>query len=89
MAIIFDPKKSAANAAARGLSFEQVEDFDWSSALVVEDVRFTYPERRFQALGDLGGVLHMVVFAVIGDDIRVISLRRASRKERASYAEKA
>lgn len=89
MAIIFDPKKSAANAVARGLPFDKVEEFDWSSALVVEDMRFVYPERRFQALGDLGGVLRMVVFAVVDDDIRVISLRRASRKERASYAEKA
>jgi uncharacterized protein (DUF4415 family) len=36
-----------------------VEDFDWTGARIVEDVRFAYPEKRFQALGLLGGALHM------------------------------
>lgn len=34
--------------AERGLSFELVEEFEWDSALVIEDVRRDYGERRFQ-----------------------------------------
>lgn len=87
MEIIFDVKKSKANATARGLPFDMAEDFDWTSALIVEDLRFDYPERRYQALGKLRGVLHMLVFALVGRDVRVISLRRASRKERTKYGQ--
>lgn len=78
MTITFDRKKSEANAKARGLPFILVEGFDWTTALIVEDVRFAYPERRYQALGKIDEVLHMVVFTLVGGDIRVISLRRAS-----------
>ncbi len=89
MPIVFDQRKSEINAKVRALPFEMVEDFDWTSAAIIEDVRQAYPERRYQALGMLGGALHMVVYALIGADVRVISLRRASRKEREKYAKKA
>ncbi len=87
MAIVFDQRKSDTNEKRRGLPFEMVEAFGWNEAKIVEDIRFPYPERRFQALGMIGGILHMVVFTRVGDDIRVISLRRASRKERKNYGE--
>ena len=53
-------------------------DFDWSSALVVEDTREDYSERRYQALGFIGEHLHMLVFTPRDGAIHVISLRRAS-----------
>jgi uncharacterized DUF497 family protein len=51
----FDPAKNATNIASRGLPFELVEQLDWALALMEEDTRKAYGERRFQVLGFIGG----------------------------------
>ena len=81
MPISFDPRKNERNIAERGLSFELVEEFEWDSALVVEDVRRDYGERRFQALGMITGRLHALVFTPRAGLVHVISLRKANRRE--------
>lgn len=83
--IDYDQAKNARNVARRGLSFDLARDFDFGSALMVEDARKRYPERRFQALGYLGERLHMLVFSPIDGGIRVISLRRANPREVKRY----
>ena len=88
MKIEYDPAKSAKNARERGLPFELVEQFDWVTAEFSEDVRFSYPERRMVAVGFIGARLHFICFAQLDDVIRVISFRKASRKEIREYAEK-
>ncbi|MBE0472172.1 MAG: BrnT family toxin [Methyloprofundus sp.] len=89
MEITFDPAKCATNIKERGLSFELVADFDFSTALVLEDLRHAYPERRFQALGFLGYRLHMLIFSPIDGGIRVISLRKANKREVKHYEQAA
>jgi uncharacterized protein len=83
--ISFDAAKNEKNLALRGISFERAGDFDWSSALVVEDSRKDYGEQRFQALGFIGDRLHMLVFTPRGGDIHVISLRKANPREVKRY----
>lgn len=68
-----DPAKNDRNIAERGLSFELAHDFDWNSALVIEDARQDYSETRYQALGTIDGRLYMLVFTVRGEAIRVIT----------------
>lgn len=87
MDITYDPTKNDTNIADRGLSFELVRHFDWNSALVVEDTRRKYSESRFQALGKIDGRLHMVVFTVRDESLRIISLRKANSREVARYEE--
>lgn len=87
MDVGFDPAKDARNIASRGLSFARVVDFDWSSALVKEDTRRDYGERRFQALGLIDGRLHMLVFTPRTGLIHVISLRKANAREIRRYEE--
>ena len=81
MPISFDPQKNERNIALRGIPFEIVEDFEWDSALVVEDLRKDYGERRFQALGLIAGRLHALVFTPRAGLVHVISLRKANRRE--------
>ncbi|MGB7739324.1 MAG: BrnT family toxin [Steroidobacteraceae bacterium] len=81
MPISFDPRKNERNIAERGLSFELVEEFEWDSALVVEDARRDYGERRFQALGLIADRLHALVFTPRAGRVHVISLRKANRRE--------
>ncbi len=85
MDISFDPAKDGRNVATRGLSFMRVADFDWGSALILEDFRKDYGERRFQALGFIDGRLHMLVYTPRINRIHVISLRKANSREIQRY----
>lgn len=85
MDISFDVAKSDRNLATRGISFEQAADFEWDSALIVEDLRRAYDERRFQALGLIGSRLHVLVFTPRAGKVHVISLRKANKREVERY----
>ena len=85
MPVSFDPKKNERNIAERGLSFELVAGFEWGSALVVEDSRRDYGERRFQALGLIDGRPHALVFTPRVGRVHVISLRKANPREVKHY----
>jgi uncharacterized DUF497 family protein len=87
MRIEFDPAKSAWNKAERGLSFAVAADFDFASAIIWEDDRFAYPETRIIALGFIGIRLHVLCFTAITGGIRVISLRKANRREITRYGQ--
>ena len=85
VAISFDAAKNKRNIASRGISFEAAAEFEWDTALVVEDTRRDYGERRYQALGVIDGRLHMLVFTPRGGELHVISLRRAKLRENTRY----
>ncbi len=82
----FDPAKNASNIASRGLSFELVEQMEWATALMEEDTRKAYGERRFQVLGFIGERLHALVFKPREGKVHVISLRKANSREVKRYA---
>ena len=81
MPLSFDPQQNERNIAERGLPFALVEEFEWDSALVVEDTRGNYGERRFQALGLTVQRLHALVFTPRAGRFHVITLRKANRRE--------
>ena len=85
MRLTYDPAKDAHNVSTRGISFAAAADFEWSGALIVEDRRRDYGERRMRAMGYLDGRLHVVVFTDRADATHVISLRRANQRERTTY----
>lgn len=85
MEITFDPQKSERNLRERGLGFEMAADFDLISATFNVDTRKDYGEVRTRALGFIGDTLYALVFTMRGSVLRVISLRRANRKERNRY----
>jgi hypothetical protein len=85
MKITYDPAKYAANLRDRGLSFDQVAELDWASAVILEDTRQDYGERRFRVFGYLGERLHVLVFTPRGDAVHVISFRKANGREMKRY----
>ena len=87
MLIEFDPKKDASNLAKHGLSLVLAEQLDWDAALVWIDERFRYEELRMIALAPRTNTLYYVVFVERGEIRRIISLRRAERREVKHYAE--
>ncbi len=88
MRITFDPAKNARNIAERGLSFERVAELDWDTAVIAEDTRRDYGETRLLVMARLNGRLHTVVVTPRGDDLHVISFRKASKREVKRYGKK-
>ena len=85
MGITFDHSKNVKNIAERGLPFSMVADMDWSQAVILEDNRRDYGERRFRAFGVIDGRLYAVVFTPRGEDLHIISFRKANPREVKSY----
>ena len=84
----WDDKKCNSNLKNHKVDFSAVEGFDWQSALIIEDNRRDYGEIRYRAMGLIGSRLHALVFTTRGEKVRVISLRKANRREVKSYEEK-
>ena len=72
--ISFDPAKSRANFDSRGIAFDRVVLFEWSSAFILEDTRHDYGELRYQAMVLIGNRLHVLVFTPRDGRVHVISL---------------
>lgn len=87
MRIEFDPAKDEANQAKHGVSLVMAVALDWEAALVWVDDRFEYNEMRMIALAPNTGILYYVAFVDRGATRRIISLRRANRREVKHYAE--
>ena len=83
----FDPDKDEGNFEKHGLSLADADGFEWDAAVVREDRRKRYAEPRFEAKGYIGERLHVMVFCLRTDAVRVISLRKANPREVKSYAE--
>jgi uncharacterized DUF497 family protein len=82
----WDEEKTTLNLASRGLHFADAARFDWTTAQVFLDDRYDYGEERFRARGFLDGRLHILVYVLRNDRLRVISLRRANARECKRYA---
>ena len=87
MEIEFDTNKNAANIRLRGLSFERVVDFDFENAVYRQDSRRDYGEIRIRTLGFLDGRLHALVFTETAKGVRVISFRKANKREVKTYVQ--
>ncbi len=86
MRLGYDPQKNDRNIRERGLSFEQVPDLNWPTAIIRRDRRKDYGEDRLQALIEgFDAKLYVVVFTMRGDVLWVISFRRARERERGNY----
>lgn len=87
MQIEFDPEKDVINRAKHGISLSFAAELDWNEALVWIDERFEYGELRMIALAPETATLYYVAFVDRGIVRRIISLRRANRREVKYYVE--
>ncbi len=86
MRLRYDPAKAAANFRKHGVSFADAEGVFQDPLAVTQEDPDAEGERRFIAVG-LGSAaeLLVVVYAMHDDEVRLISARRATRKERKTY----
>lgn len=87
MRIEFDRAKDAANRSKHGVSLAFAAELDWDSARVWLDARFGDDELRMIALAPSGDTLYYVAFVERGESLRIISMRRATRREAKHYVE--
>ena len=85
MEISFDSAKNVLNIELRGLSFERAADFEFETALFSQDLRHDYGEVRMRALGWLDKRMHALVFVETKLGIRVVSFRKANKREVSIY----
>jgi uncharacterized DUF497 family protein len=84
----WDAWKAAANVEKHGVSFDDAQNLDFVHAIVRADLRFTYGESRWVAMGPIGSRKHVLVFTRREAEIvRVISLRKANSREMKFYVE--
>ncbi|WP_295950694.1 BrnT family toxin [Rhodoferax sp.] len=88
MHFTFDPNKDAANIAKHGLSLADAPlVFNASDKLTLESVRATETRLMDVALVEVAGVVLVLVYVQREpNEVRAISLRRASKQERKLYA---
>ena len=85
----WDPNKAVSNLRKHGIDFaDAVGIFEDDWALTIEE-QHVEGEQRFVSIGmDFLGRLIVVVYTYRNDDIRLISARRATGRERKSYEQK-
>ena len=87
----WDPAKAEANLRKHGVSFEAAARVFFDPFMLSAQDRIEGGEYRWQTVGLVDGVLLLLVAHTVrdeddgGDVIRIISARRAERRERWSY----
>jgi uncharacterized DUF497 family protein len=88
MKLEWDEAKNRANIRKHGFDFADAEGMFRGLLLVSPDTREDYGENRWAGLGFVGGRLAQVVFTETGvDTARIISLRKATKREHKEYEE--
>ncbi len=85
----WDPEKAAANQVKHGISFDQaIKAFDDPQAIFIPDLEHSKDEVREKLIGaaDDTGVVLVIFTEREAGVTRIISARKASRKERMRYA---
>jgi len=77
--------KRAANLKLHGLDFVDAPNVFAGSTFTFEDDRFIYRERRFVTLGLLAGTPISIVHTETEHEIRIISFRKATKREAQIY----
>jgi uncharacterized DUF497 family protein len=83
----WDSKKAAGNLAKHGVSFEEASTvFGDPLGQITDDLRHSEEEARFVLLGASRARRYLaVMFTERGETVRLISARRATRRERKDY----
>jgi len=81
----WDDKKRERNLIARSIDFTIATGFAWDEALTIEDTRSDYNERRFLSYAPIIDRLYAMVWTQRGDTKRIISLRKANKREVLKY----
>ena len=81
MDIEYDHNKDTSNLLKHGVSLADAAAIDWSTLWVYQDLRFNYGEFRYTGIGFIEQRLYCVIYTNRGERRRIISLRKANKRE--------
>ena len=85
----WDEAKNRINITKHGLDFADAAQVLTGRCVTFADARFDYGEERFISLGTLAGRVVVIVHAPDGPEVtRIISMRKANRREQKIYQER-
>jgi uncharacterized protein len=84
MSYEWNESKRLSNLRRHGVDFDDIEEFDWQEAQYRDDLVVDH-EQRFKAVSHFRGRMHVVIFTLRGDQTRIISFRRAEKREIRQY----
>lgn len=88
MKFSWDEEKNRNNIRKHGIDFNDVCEMFDDLMLVKLDDQYTYTEERWIGVGMLLGIVAVVVYTEpVSDIIRIISARKATKREVKGYAE--
>ena len=82
----YDPNKSQSNKQKHGIDFEEAQQLWKDHNLLIFNVQ-TEPESRQLGIAKLNNKHWSAIFTLRGNNIRLISVRRARKKEIELYEE--
>ena len=85
MEFTWSETKRTANLKAHGLDFVDAPRVFEGVTFTFEDDRFSYGEQRFVTLGLLAGVPVSIAHTETDHEIRIISFRKATKRETNIY----
>ena len=86
MRFTWDENKNKANIKKHGIAFDYaVNVFDDEFYLELYDEYHDEAEERYQVIGMVDDILTVVVTYRNNDEVRIISARKATKKERMMY----
>lgn len=80
----YDREKSRTNKDKHGIDFEEAQEI-WNDAKATQNKTEYENEERFVRIGRIGGKIWTAVFTYRGENIRLISVRRAHASEERQY----
>lgn len=84
----WDEKKLWINISKHGSHFELAWEMEWGKAFIFEDTRKDYSEVRFTATAPIEGRLYCCSYTWRNGNKRIISLRKANKREIKRYVQK-
>jgi uncharacterized DUF497 family protein len=84
----WDPAKNRSNFSKHGFHFEDAELVFAGLSFTFEDRRLDYGETRLITIGLLEGRAVVITHSMRGEATRIISMRKANRREQKIYQER-
>lgn len=81
----WDERKRRTNLKKHGFDFVDAEEIFTDVTFTYEDDRLSYGEQRLVTLGLLRGVVVSIVHTEQNDHLHIISMRKATKREREIY----
>ena len=85
MSYEWDEQKRQINLNKHGVDFNDVPVIFDGDIVIIPDERFDYGENRFVVIGGLKSQIVVVAYTERGDNIRIISARKATKNEQIYY----